>query len=45
MPTFFPDGQSPLPDVLGGDAKMQMTAIRDYVVSIGQTPRPKVTAR
>lgn len=39
MPTFFPDGQSPLPDVLGGDAKRQMMAIRDYVISIGQPPR------
>lgn len=35
MPTFFPDGQSPLPDVLGGDAKKQMEAIRDYVWSLG----------
>jgi len=39
MPTFFPDGQSPLPDVLGGDAKHQMMAIRDFVISIGQPPR------
>jgi mono/diheme cytochrome c family protein len=45
MPTFFPDGQSPLPDVLGGDARKQMTAIRDYVVSIGQPVRPQVSAR
>jgi hypothetical protein len=42
MPTFFPDGQSPLPDVLGGDAKRQMMAIRDYVISIGQPPRRTV---
>jgi hypothetical protein len=39
MPSFFPDGQSPLPDVLQGDAKKQMAAIRDYLVSIGQ-PAP-----
>jgi len=45
MPTFFPDGQSPLSDVLGGDARRQMSAIRDYVVSIGQPARPQVGAR
>ncbi|MBI5473711.1 MAG: c-type cytochrome [Ignavibacteriae bacterium] len=42
MPTFFPDGQSPLPDVLNGDAKKQMQAIRDYVMSIGQPVRTTV---
>jgi hypothetical protein len=42
MPTFFPDGQSPLPDVLNGDAKKQMEAIRDYVISIGQPARTTV---
>ena len=31
MPGFFPDGQSPLPDVLGGDANEQIEAIRDYL--------------
>ncbi len=31
MPGFFPDGQSPLPDVLGGDAEAQIEAIRDYL--------------
>jgi mono/diheme cytochrome c family protein len=45
MPTFFPDGQSPLPDVLQGDARKQMAAIRDYVVSIGQPARSAVAAR
>ncbi len=45
MPTFFPDGQSPLPDVLGGDARKQMMAIRDYVISIGQPARPVVSSR
>lgn len=45
MPTFFPDGQSPLPDVLQGDARKQMAAIRDYVVSIGQPARPGAAAR
>lgn len=31
MPTFFSDGQSPLPDMLGGDAEKQIEAIRDYL--------------
>jgi cytochrome c2 len=39
MPTFWPDGQSPMPDVLGGDARKQMTSIRDYVMSMGQPAR------
>jgi len=45
MPTYFPDGQSPLPDELGGDAMKQIEAIRDYVMSIGELPRPVVSAR
>jgi cbb3-type cytochrome oxidase cytochrome c subunit len=45
MPTFFPDGQSPLPDVLGGDARKQMKAIRDYVESIGLPARLQVSSR
>ncbi|HTR99908.1 MAG TPA: cytochrome c, partial [Bacteroidota bacterium] len=45
MPTFFPDGQSALPDVLGGDARKQETAIRDYVISIGRPARPVVAAQ
>jgi cytochrome c2 len=39
MPTFFPDGQSPLPDVLNGDAQQQMVAIRDYLMTIGPPGR------
>ncbi|OGW91638.1 MAG: hypothetical protein A3D28_04595 [Omnitrophica bacterium RIFCSPHIGHO2_02_FULL_63_14] len=35
MPQFFPDGASPLPDVLGGDAARQIEAIRDYLYSPG----------
>jgi mono/diheme cytochrome c family protein/predicted nucleic acid-binding Zn-ribbon protein len=31
MPGFFPDGQSPLADILGGDANEQIEAIRDYL--------------
>jgi mono/diheme cytochrome c family protein len=41
MPTFWPDGQSPMPDVLGGDARKQMTSIRDYVMSMGQPARSR----
>ncbi len=31
MPTFFSEGQSPMPDLLGGDAKKQIDAIRAYL--------------
>ena len=31
MPGFFPDGQSPMPDLLGGDYLEQIRAIRDYL--------------
>ncbi len=33
MPTFFPEGQSPVADVLEGDATKQIEAIRDYLYS------------
>lgn len=45
MPTFWPDGQSPLPDVLEGDSRKQMRAVRDYILSIGQPARPVVGSR
>ncbi len=32
MPSFWPDGHSPLPDILGGDASKQIQAIRDYLM-------------
>lgn len=32
MPNFFPEGQSPAADVLGGDALKQIQAIRDYLM-------------
>ncbi|MCB9799871.1 MAG: c-type cytochrome [Candidatus Omnitrophica bacterium] len=32
MPGFFPDGQTYLEDVLGGDARTQIEAIRDYLM-------------
>jgi len=44
MPTFFPDGESPLPDVQGGDARKQMQAIRDYLLSIGVPARSVVVS-
>ena len=31
MPTFFSEGQSPIPDILHGEAKAQTEAIRDYL--------------
>ncbi len=45
MPTYFPDGQSPLPDVLNGDARKQMQAIRDHLISIGEPARPVLGSR
>ncbi len=43
MPTFFSEGQSPIPDVLNGDAKAQVEAIRDYlyVYETSQNPVAK----
>jgi hypothetical protein len=42
MPAFFPataqfpEGQSPFPNVLGGDAKAQIQAIRDHLfITVG----------
>jgi cbb3-type cytochrome oxidase cytochrome c subunit len=32
MPTFFPEGQTPFPNILGGDALDQIRAIRDYLL-------------
>ncbi|MSQ45442.1 MAG: c-type cytochrome [Ignavibacteria bacterium] len=39
MPGYFPDGQTALPDVLEGDAKKQMEAIRDHVFIIGKNKK------
>ncbi|MDA0986372.1 MAG: c-type cytochrome [Bacteroidetes bacterium] len=36
MPGYFPDGQSPLPDMFNGDAKKQMEVIRDHVFLLGK---------
>jgi len=41
MPAFWPDGQSALPTVLGGDARKQIAAIWNYL-SLGESmPTPK----
>ena len=39
MPGYWPDGQTALPDVLEGDAKKQMEAIRDHVFIIGKNKK------
>jgi mono/diheme cytochrome c family protein len=36
MPGYFPDGQSPMPDVLQGDAHLQMEALRDHLFTLGK---------
>ena len=36
MPTFFYEGESPLPDVLGGDTGLQIAAIREYLLTLRQ---------
>ncbi len=36
MPTFFYEGTSPEPEILGGDAEKQILALRDYVFSLGK---------
>lgn len=38
MPTFFADGQTPIQDVLGGNAQEQITAIRDYLYTYEKAP-------
>ncbi len=35
MPTFFPEGQSPVQDILGGDAAKQIQALRDHLWIFG----------
>jgi mono/diheme cytochrome c family protein len=36
MPNFYPDMQSPDPEILNGDAKVQIRALRDHVFTIGK---------
>ncbi len=38
MPQFFPDGQSPTPDVLGGNVAAQMELLVDYLMNLGLLP-------
>ncbi|HTL70540.1 MAG TPA: c-type cytochrome [Candidatus Eisenbacteria bacterium] len=38
MPTFFADGETPLPDILGGKTDDQITAIRDYLYTYEGAP-------
>jgi len=44
MPGFFPDGQSPAPDILEGDAKKQMSALRDYLQTYQSPETPAAPA-
>ena len=39
MPTFFPDGQTPFPQILDGDVDKQIEAVRDYTWSLGRPVR------
>ncbi|HXG47784.1 MAG TPA: c-type cytochrome [Methylomirabilota bacterium] len=43
MPTYFDEGQSPLTDVLNGDAERQIQAIWHYLLLGERMPRPSVT--
>ena len=38
MPQFFPDGQTPAADVLGGDVAAQMDLLVDYLMNLGLVP-------
>jgi len=38
MPQFFPEGQTPAPDVLGGDVAAQMDLLVDYLMNLGLLP-------
>ena len=42
MPTFFPDGQTPAQDVLGGDTAKQIEALRDYLLHGSKEAAPPV---
>jgi mono/diheme cytochrome c family protein len=39
MPTFFPDGQTPLPGILEGNVDKQIEALRDYTWTLGRPVR------
>jgi hypothetical protein len=36
MPGYWPEMQSPAPEIMGGDSKAQMELLADYVLSLGQ---------
>jgi len=38
MPQFFPDGQSPFPDLLEGSAEVQMELLVDHLMNLGLQP-------
>ncbi len=42
MPTFFPEGQTPLKDILDGDATKQIQAIKDYLMVLTPEEAGKV---
>jgi len=42
MPAYFPDGETPLPDVLEGDTERQIKAIRDYLMNFSQGEASKL---
>ncbi len=37
MPGFWPDGQSPLPGILGGDSNVQIDVLAKYLMWLGQS--------
>lgn len=41
MPDFWPDGKSPLPDVLGGDPGRQRDALWQYLARGADAPEPR----
>ena len=43
MPGYFPDMQSPDKEALGGDAELQMNALKYHVLSLAGKETPVVT--
>jgi mono/diheme cytochrome c family protein len=45
MPTFFPEGQSPFPQILGGNSPAQIQAVRDHLfINVAGGRRSNLTA-
>jgi cytochrome c551/c552 len=40
MPQFFPEGQSPVPELLDGDADAQIALLVDHLMNLGLQPTP-----